>query len=187
MVAEYRRYWVTAAFLVLLVVAALTAHAAALTITSSATVEVATKDVKDATTWEKLQSGDVASVELAKPTTVKLTLTSEREKVEPVILVNAGADIVIKADYTGKEVDVVQVSKSSIEGYYSYGKSSTYPWGIYWCVHDIGGKPMLVYSEFSGRRVWYNPIGQKTIDALTASLEKGELPDISIIQAVVGV
>jgi hypothetical protein len=94
--------------------------------------------------------------------------------------------VVVKPNYAGSEVDVVLVGTDRIEGYYSYGKSSTYPWGIYWCVHDIGGKPMVVYSEFSGRKVWYTPIGTTTVDSLTAILEKGKLPDISIIQAAVG-
>jgi len=188
MAAENSRHWVTAAFLVLLFIAALTAHTAALTITTSDTVEISTKDSKDATTWEKMQTGDVASVELVKPTAVKLTITgAEKEKVEPVVLIQPGMDLVVKANYEGSEVDVVQVGKASIEGYYSYGKSSLYPWGIYWCIHDIGGKPVLVYSEFSGRKVWYAPIGTKIVDALTTTLEKGELPDISIIQEAVGV
>jgi len=180
--------WLTLAFLALLIFAALTAHAGALTITSSDTVEVSIKDSKDATTWEKMQAGDVASVTLAKPTTVKLTVTGEveKEKIEPVVQVQPGMDLVIKADYAASEISVVQIGKDRIEGYYSYGKSSTYPWGFYWCIHDIGGKPFVVYSEFSGQKVWYNYIGQKSVDALTAILERGELPDISIIQAAVG-
>jgi hypothetical protein len=173
-------------FVVIVVIAAFTAHAAALTISSSDTVEVSTKDSKDATTWEKMQAGDVATVTLAKPTSVKLTITSEKEKIEPVVQVQPGMDLVVGADYKASEISVVQVGKDRIEGYYSYGKSSTYPWGFYWCIHDIGGKPFVVYSEFSGRKVWYNFIGQKSVDALTATLERGELPDISIIQAAVG-
>lgn len=172
----------------LLIIAALTAHAGALTITTSDSVEVATKDSKDATTWAKLEEGSIGSVELAKPTAVKLTLTAEKEKVEPVVQVWPAADsLVVQANYAGGEVDVALVGKSRIEAYYSYGKSSTYPWGIYWCVNDIGGKPMLVYSEFAGRKVWFAPVGQKTVDTLTTSLEKGELPDLSIIHAAVGV
>jgi hypothetical protein len=180
--------WITVVFLVLLFIAALTAHTAALTITTSDTVEISTKDSKDATTWEKMQTGDVASVELAKPTAVKLLITgaTEKEQVEPVVQVQPGMDLVIKADYAASEISVVQIGKDRIEGYYSYGKSSTYPWGFYWCIHDIGGKPFVVYSEFSGQKVWYNYIGQKSVDALTAILERGELPDISIIQAAVG-
>lgn len=170
-------------------VAVLVVHAGALTITSSDTVEVSTKDTKDPTSWEKLQIGDVASTKLTKAQAMKFTITgaTEKEKVEPVVQVQPGMALVIKANYAGSEVDVVQVGKDSIEGYYSYGKSSTYPWGIYWCIHDVGGKPLLVYSEFSGRKTWYAPIGTKTVESLTATLEKGELPDISIIQAAVGV
>jgi len=179
--------WVTLTLVALVLIAALTAHAGALTITSSDTVEVSTKDSKDATTWAKLEDGSIGSVELAKPTAVKLTLTAEKEKVEPVVQVWPAADsLVVQANYAGGEVDVALVGKSRIEAYYSYGKSSTYPWGIYWCVNDIGGKPVLVYSEFSGRKVWFAPVGQKTIDTLTASLDKGELPDISLILAAVG-
>jgi hypothetical protein len=181
--------WITIAFLVVLAIAAFTAHAGALTISSSDTVEVSTKDSKDATTWEKMQAGDVASVTLAKPTTIKLTVTGamENDKVEPVVQVwPSTSKVVVKPNYAGSEVDVVLVGTDRIEGYYSYGKSATYPWGFYWCIHDINGKPFVVYSEFSGRRVWYNFIGQKSVDELTATLEKGELPDISIIQAAVG-
>lgn len=180
--------WVTLGFLMLLFFAALTAHTGALTITSSDTVSVSTKDTKGTTSWTALAAGDIASVELAKPTAVKLTLTSAtdaKQKVEPVIQVNTDADLVVQADYAAKEIRVVQVGKDRIEGYYSYGKSSTYPWGFYWCVH-LGEKPLMVYSEFSGRKVWYNYVGQKTVDTLTATIEKGELPDISIIQAAVG-
>jgi hypothetical protein len=177
----------TGIFLIVVVIAAITAHAGALAISSSDSVEVATKDSKDATTWAKLEDGSIGSVELAKPTAVKLTLTAEKEKVEPVVQVWPAADsLVVQANYAGGEVDVALVGKSRIEAYYSYGKSSTYPWGIYWCVNDVGGKPMLVYSEFSGRKVWYAPIGQKTVDTLTATLEKGELPGIEIIREAVG-
>ncbi len=179
--------WVTLTLVALVVIAALTAHVGAIAIVASDSVEVATKDSKDATTWAKLEDGSIGSVELAKPTAVKLTLTAEKEKVEPVVQVWPAADsLVVQANYAGGEVDVALVGKSRIEAYYSYGKSSTYPWGIYWCVNYIGGKPVLVYSEFSGRKVWFAPVGQKTIDTLTASLDKGELPDISIIQAAVG-
>lgn len=175
--------WLTLAFLALLIFAALTAHAGALTISSSDSVEVSTKSVSG---WDKLSSGGLSTKTITKAEPVKLTITSEKEKVEPVVQVNPGADLVVKANYAGGDIDYVQVGKDKIEGYSTYGKSSTYPWGIYWCIHDIGGKPMLVYAEFSGRKVWYAPVGQKTIGALTASLEKGELPDISIIQAAVG-
>lgn len=175
--------WILVAFLTLLLFAALTAHAGALTISSSDTVELSTKG---ASGWDKLSSGDLSTKAITKAEPVKITLTSGKEKVEPIIQMNPGADLVISANYAGGDVDVVQVGKDRIEGYYTYGKSSTYPWGIYWCVNDIGGKPMLVYSEFSKRSVWYAPIGQKTIDGLVASLGKGELPDISIIQAAVG-
>ena len=180
-----REHWITGAFLVLLIVAAFTAHAGAITISSKDTVEISTKDTKDATTWEKLESGSVGSVTLTKATSVKLTLTLEKEKVEPVVQVWPGADLVVSANYAGGDADVVQVGKERIEGYYSYGKSTIYPWGFYWCIH-LGEKPMLVYSEFSGKKTWYNPISQKTIDSLNAAIEKGELPDISIIQAAVG-
>lgn len=184
--------WLTLAFLALLIFAALTAHAGALTISSSDSVEVSTKSVSG---WDKLSSGDLSTKTITKAEPVKLTITSEKEKVEPVVQkekvepvvqVNPGADLVVKANYAGGDIDYVQVGKDKIEGYSTYGKSSTYPWGIYWCIHDIGGKPMLVYAEFSGRKVWYAPVGQKTIDSLTATLEKGEMPDIAIIQAAVG-
>lgn len=175
--------WVTLGFLMLLVFAALTAHAGALTITTSDTVEISTKSVSG---WDKLASGDISAKTVTKAEPVKLTLTNEKEKLESVVQVNPGADLVVKANYAGGDVDLVQTSKDKIEGYSTYGKSSTYPWGIYWCVHDIGGKPMLVYAEFSGRKVWYAPVGQKTIDTLIATLEKGEIPDITIIQAAVG-
>jgi len=175
--------WSLIIFISLLIIAALTAHAGALTITTSDTVEISTKSVSG---WDKLASGDISAKTVTKAEPVKLTLTNKKEKVEPIVQVNPGADLVVKANYAGGDVDLVQTSKDKIEGYSTYGKSSTYPWGIYWCVHDIGGKPMLVYAEYSGRKVWYAPIGKKTIDALTATLEKGEIPDITIIQAAVG-
>ena len=176
--------WLTLAFLALIAIAALTAHAGALTITSSDSVEVSTKSVSG---WDKLSSGDLSAKTITKAEPVKLTITSEKEKVEPVVQVWPDADrVVVKANYAGGDVEYVQASKDKIEGYSTYGKSSTYPWGIYWCIHDIGGKPMLVYAEFSGRKVWYAPVEQKTIDTLIATLDKGELPDITIIQAAVG-
>lgn len=175
--------WLTLAFLALLIFAALTAHAGALTISSSDSVEVSTKSVSG---WDKLASGDISAKTVTRAEPVKLTLTNEKEKLEPVVQVNPGADLVVKANYAGGDVDLVQVAKDKIEGYSTYGKSSSHPWGIYWCIHDIGGKPMLVYAEFSGRKVWYAPVGKKTIDSLTATLDKGELPDITVIQAAVG-
>lgn len=175
--------WLTLAFLALLIIAALTAHAGALTITSSDTVEVSTKG---AIGWDTLKSGDISAKTVARAEPVKLTLTNEKNKVEPVVQVTPGADLVVRANYAGGTVDYVQMSKDTIEGYSTYGRSSVYPWGIYWCVHDVGGKPMLVYAEFSGRKVWCVPVGQKVIDALTATLEKGEIPDIFIIQMAVG-
>lgn len=168
--------------LVVLLIAALTAHAAALTITTSDTVELSTKGESG---WDKLSSGDISTKTVTKAEPVKLTFTGEKEKLEPILQLNPSASLVVKADYAAKEVSVVQVSKSRIEGYYSYGKSTTYPWGFYWCVH-LGERPMLIYSEFSKRSTWYNPISQKTIDSLNAAIEKGELPDISIIQEAVG-
>jgi len=182
MAAEYRRHWVTAAFLALLIIAALTAHTAALTITTSDTVELSTKGESG---WDKLSSGDLSTKTITKAEPVKLTFTSEKEKLEPILQLNPSASLLVKANYQGKEISIVQASKSRIEGYYSYGKSTTYPWGFYWCVH-LGERPMLIYSEFSKRSTWYNPVSQKTIDNLNAAIDRGVLPDISIIQAAVG-
>lgn len=173
---------ITWIFVVIVIIAAFTAHAAALTISTSDTVEISTKS---GTGWDKLSSGDLSAKTITKAEPVKLTLTSEKEKLEPVLQINPDASLLVKANYQGKEISIVQASKTRIEGYYSYGKSTTYPWGFYWCVH-LGEKPMLIYSEFSKRSTWYNPISQKTIDSLNAAIEKGELPDISIIQAAVG-
>lgn len=178
-----RTHWITGAFLVLLIVAAFTAHAGALTITTSDTVELSTKG---ASGWDKLSSGDLSTKAITKAEPVKITLTSGKEKVEPIIQMNPGADLVISANYVGGDVDVVQVGKDRIEGYYTYGKSNTYPWGIYWCIHDIGGKPMIVFSEFSKRSVWYSPISSNSVEEIAAILNKGTIPDISIIQAAVG-
>ena len=172
----------TGLFLIILIIAAFTAHAGALTISSSDTIELSTKSSSG---WDKLSSGDISTKTITKAEPVKLTFTSGKEKLEPVIQINPDASLLVKADYTAKEVFVVQASKSRIEGYYSYGKSTTYPWGFYWCVH-LGEKPMLIYSEFSKRSTWYNPISQKTIDSLNAAIGKGELPDITIIQQAVG-
>jgi hypothetical protein len=63
MAAEYRRHWVTAAFLALLIIAALTAHTAALTITTSDTVELSTKGESG---WDKLSSGDLSTKTITK-------------------------------------------------------------------------------------------------------------------------
>lgn len=178
-----RTHWITGAFLVLLIVAAFTAHAGALTITTSDTVELSTKG---ASGWDKLSSGDLSTKAITKAEPVKITLTSGKEKVEPIIQMNPGADLVISANYVGGDVDVVQVGKDKIEGYYSYGKSSAYPWGIYWCIHDIGGKPMIVFSEFSKRSVWYSPISSDKAEEIAAILNKGDIPDITLIQEAAG-
>lgn len=177
---------ITGVFLLVVVIAALTAHAGAITISSKDNVSIATKEAKDATTWNNLASGDLGSYTLSKVSSLKFILTSEKEKVEPVVQVWPGSDLIVSANYVGGDADIVQVGKDRIEGYYTYGKSSAYPWGIYWSIHDINGKPVLVYSEFSGKKTWYNPISQKTIDSLNAAIERGELPDISIVQAAVG-
>ena len=176
----------TGIFLIVLIVAAFTAHAGALTITSKDTVTIATKDVKDATTWNSLASGDVESYTLSKVSTLKFILTSEKERVEPVVQVWPSSDIVIKANYAGGDTQTVQYDKNKIEGYYSYGKSSRYPWGIYWCIHDLNGKPMIVFSEFSKRSVWFSPISSEQVSEITAILNKGEIPDITLVQKAAG-
>jgi len=178
-----RTHWITVGFLVVVIFAAFTAHVGAITISSKDTVEISTKS---ASGWDKLSSGDLSAKTITNAEPVKITITSGKEKVEPILQLNPSASLVVKANYQGKEISIVQASKTRIEGYYSYGKSITYPWGFYWCVH-LGEKPMLIYSEFSGKKTWYNPISQKTIDSLNTAIEKGELPDISIIQAAVGV
>ena len=176
----------TGIFLALLIIAAFTAHAGALTISSTDTVSISTKDSKGATNWNSLASGDVGSYTLSKVSTLKFILTSEKERVEPVVQVWPSSDIVIKANYAGGDTQTVQYDKNKIEGYYSYGKSSTYPWGIYWCIHDLNGKPVIVFSEFSKRSVWFSPISSDNIEEITAILNKGEIPDISLIQKAVG-
>lgn len=133
-------------------------------------VDVSVSDMSDNTV-----SGDVY-----KTQTLKITFDKSKD-----IFYQVMPHTTIVSDIKN-DVNIVQITSNTMEGYYSYGKSSAYPWGIYWCIHDIGGKPTMVYSEFSGRKVWYASIGQKTVDTLMVSLEKGELPDISIIHAAVG-
>lgn len=178
--------WLTLAFLALLIFAALTAHAAALTISSKDTVEIAMLVDMNKTNWEKMETGDIADVRIDKPTIAKITLTSEKQKIEPVVQINPGASLVVSANYAGGDADIVQVGKDKIEGYYSYGKSSTYPWGIYWCIHDVGGKPMIVFSEFSKRSVWYSPISSDQVEEITGILNNGEIPDVITIQKAAG-
>ena len=177
---------VTGIFLAVIIIAALTAHAGAIMISSTDTVSIATKDSKDATTWNSLASGDVGSYTLSKVSTLKFILTSEKEKVEPVVQVWPSSDIVIKANYAGGDAQIVQVGKDRIEGYYTYGKSNTYPWAIYWCIHDLNGKPVIVFSEFSKRSVWYSPISSDKVDEITVILNKGEIPDITLVQKAAG-
>lgn len=176
----------TGLFLIVIIFAAFTAHAGAITISSTDTVSIATKDSKDATTWNSLASGDVGSYTLSKVSTLKFILTSEKEKVEPVVQVWPSSDIVIKANYAGGDAQIVQVGKDKIEAYYTYGKSSTYPWGVYWSIHDLNGKPMIVFSEFSKRSVWFSPISSEQVDEITAILNKGEIPDVTLVQKAVG-
>jgi hypothetical protein len=175
--------WVTVGFFSLLILAALTAHGGALSITSSDTVGLSTRA---GDTWSKLESGDIAGTALMVPTAVKLTVSQEKETLEPIIQILPGADLVVAADYSGRTVDVVQVRSDRIEGYYSYGKSNTYPWGFYWCVYDLKGKPFVVYSEFSTRSVWYNYISAENVGKLNDAINMGACPDIGIIQRMVG-
>ena len=182
-----REHWITGAFLVLLIVAAFTAHAGAITISSKDNVSIATKEAKDATTWVSMEQGDIASVSFTAHQTVKILLSLGKEKVEPIVQINPGADLVVSANYAGGDADIVQVGKERIEGYYSYGKSSTYPWGIYWAINDIGGKPMLVYAEFSKRSTYYIPISYDSVAELKGQIEKGEIPSLVTVQKVVGI
>lgn len=186
MIEINREKWILVGALTLLIFAALTAHAGALTITSRDTVSISTKDAKDATTWASVETGDIQSTSLFGAVTVKLTLTSEKQKIEPIVQVNPGANLVVQANYVGGDAQIVQVGKNKIEGYYSYGKSSTYPWGIYWCIHDVGGKPMIVFSEFSKRSVWYSPISSNSVEEIAAILNKGTIPDITLVQKAAG-
>ena len=176
-------------FFLIICLSVLVICTSALTITSVDTVDVSTKDSKNSTSWDKVESGNLVDLNILKPTSVKLTVSDSlaKEKVEPIIQVSSDSDILVKADEKYETVNIIISDKSRIEGYYTYGKNNTYPWGIYWCIHNIGEKPILVYSEFSGRKVWYAPVGTKAVESLTATLEKGELPDISIIQEAVGV
>lgn len=176
----------TGLFLIVLIIAAFTAHAGALTISSKDTVSIATKDAKDTNTWNNLASGDITSVKFTEPKAVKLSISSDKEKIEPVILLNPDSDLVVQANYAGGDAQIVQVGKDKIEGYYSYGKSSAYPWGVYWCIHEVGGKPVIVFSEFSKRSVWFSPISSDKVGEITATLNKGELPDIILLQEAAG-
>jgi hypothetical protein len=178
----------TGIFLALLIFAAFTAHAGALTISSKDTVNIATKDAKDAVTWVDLSQGDIASVSFTSAQTVKISVVGalKDQKIEPVVQINPGASLVVSANYAGGDAQIVQVGKNKIEGYYSYGKSSTYPWGIYWCIHDVGGKPVIIFSEFSKRSVWYSPVSSDTVEEIAAILNKGDIPDITLIQKAAG-
>ena len=179
---------ITGIFMIVVVIAAFTAHAGALTITSKDTVSIATKSMINPTTWIDLAQGDIAKVSITSAQTVKISMVGalKDQKVEPIVQVNPGASLVVEANYAGGDAEIVQVGKDKIEGYYSYGKSSTYPWGIYWCIHDIGGKPMIVFSEFSKRSVWYSPISPEQVEEITAILNKGEIPDITLVQKAAG-
>ena len=182
-----RTHWITVGFLVVVIFAAFTAHVGAITISSKDTVEISTKDTKDATTWVSMEQGDIASVSFTAHQTVKILLSLGKEKVEPIVQINPGADLVVSANYAGGDADIVQVGKERIEGYYTYGKSSTYPWGIYWSINNINGKPVLVLSEFYKRSVWYAPISSESVEEIRVILNKGEMPDVSLLQKVVGV
>jgi hypothetical protein len=175
-------------FLSVVVIAAITAHAGALTITTKDTVSIATKSMINPTTWVDLAQGDIAGVSFTAAQTVKIGLVGalKDQKVEPIVQINPGASLVVSANHAGGDAEIVQVGKDKIEGYYSYGKSSTYPWGIYWCIHDIGGKPMIVFSEFSKRSVWYSPISSDKAEEIAAILNKGDIPDITLIQEAAG-
>lgn len=188
MIEINREKWILVGALTLLIFAALTAHAGALTITSKDTVTIATKDSKDAVTWVDLAQGDIASVSFTSAQTVKISVVGalKDQKVEPIVQVNPGASLVMEGNYAGGDAQIVQVGKDKIEGYYSYGKSSAYPWGIYWCIHDVGGKPMIVFSEFSKRSVWFSPISSDKVDEIAGILNKGEVPDLSLIQEAAG-
>ena len=180
----------TGIFLALLIIAAFTAHAGALTISSSKdAVNIATKDAKDSTAWQKLEIGGIAGMAFTEPEAVRITLTStadEKQKIEPIVQLNPGASLVVEGNYAGGDAQIVQVGKDKIEGYYSYGKSSPYPWGIYWCIHDVGGKPVIIFSEFSKRSVWYSPVSSDTVEEIAAILNKGDIPDITLIQKAAG-
>lgn len=175
--------------LVLLIISVFTAHTMALSVLSLDKVDISILIDMNKSSWEKMESGDVATVEIAKPTTAKISLSSvvdAKKKVEPVVQINPGASLVVEGNYAGGDSQIVQVGKDKIEGYYSYGKSSAYPWGIYWCIHDISGKPMIVFSEFSKRSVWYSPISSAQVEEIAAILNKGTIPDITLIQKAAG-
>ena len=179
----------TGLFLIILIIAAFTAHAGALTISSKDAVNIATKDAKDSTAWQKLEIGGIAGMAFTEPEAVRITLTStadEKQKIEPIVQLNPGASLVVEGNYAGGDAQIVQVGKDKIEGYYSYGKSSAYPWGVYWCIHDLNGKPMIVFSEFSKRSVWFSPISSDKVDEIAGILNKGEVPDIAMIQQAAG-
>lgn len=45
---------------------------------------------------------------------------------------------------------------------------------------------MIVFSEFSKRSVWYSPISSDKAEEIAAILNKGDIPDITLIQEAAG-
>lgn len=150
----------------------------ALIVSPAMCVDIHTRgEVQIKDTYDKVVSGDISGI-----TTLKLSLSGSEKTYQ----YNAGNTVVIDAT-DEKDIHTAQVSPNRIEGYYTYAKSNSYPWGVYWCIHNYNAKPVLVYSEFSGRKVWYAPISTATVEKILADVEGGNIPDILTIQKVVNI
>jgi (2Fe-2S) ferredoxin len=45
---------------------------------------------------------------------------------------------------------------------------------------------VIIFSEFSKRSVWYSPVSSDTVEEIAAILNKGDIPDITMIQKAAG-
>lgn len=159
----------------LIILVVIFAHVGAFNIFSADKEDISILVDANKFTWEKIRDDSIVS----KVSSVKLSDNK-------ILQVSPDSKLYISKDTDKNTVSYANKFSDRIEGYYSYGKSSAYPWGIYWCIHDLNGKPMIVFSEFSKRSVWFSPISSDKVGEITATLNKGELPDIILLQEAAG-
>lgn len=130
-----------------------------------------------------------STISFSKPTTYKVAVENSIDSKSVIngiyIQTLKDATVIVKADFTGKNVGFVQYNTEKYEGYYSYGGGSV-PWTVCWQVYPKSGT--LVYSDFSKKQVSITKVSEKWIDTyIKTPTGAGSVPKLVDIQVIVGV
>lgn len=93
-------------------------------------------------------------------------------------------DIVANVNQGDKTISFVQYKKGYYEGYYSYGRSSSFPWGIYWRIETKDY--LFIYADFQKRSTYVIPIGKEQFEKVFYTpISSGKLPSVIDVQGLI--